>query len=187
MKRRFRWDFVNNSPKNISILLLASGLISGCVTTTSTNQMTKERVYFSHAFSNQKALDLSKQLDSTTDLGELELNLTPEIVLRFDNDSSDLRRDDIERLQSYLLNYSTGDLPLFLITGHTDSNHSDEYNIGLAQRRALSTQKQMKKMGVPIDHTVLRSLGESTPAADNSQPEGRQINRRVTISIMSQG
>lgn len=174
---------------SLAALVIGSSITAGCSQHAAVMAPQPTRVYFSHATDNQRAIDLSKQLSPAT--ANLEQVVSdgrlPEIVLRFDNDSSKVRIEDVERLQSFLLSFGDQDMPTFIITGHTDSNHSAEYNDGLSQRRARATQLQMQKMGVPINHTLLRSFGETMPDAENTSAAGRQINRRVTVSIFANG
>jgi len=146
-----------------------------------------DRIYFSHSLpalqlpTSPAAVESSSAaLDRT-----VVYSGSPELVIYFDNDSSNLRAQDIERLQSFVLSFSAELYPLFLITGHTDSNHTDQYNHYLSERRALSTRSEMLKMGVPSEKTALRGLGESQPIASNENATGRQTNRRVTVSVLN--
>lgn len=169
------------------LLILASCLIvlTGCVATGSKSTATGKRIYFSHSIDQSNKPDLFKQLPTSEQIVDPAPMTAPEVVLHFDNDSAIVRNEDIERLQSFMLSFDQRQLPVFLITGHTDSNHSDQYNIGLSDRRAKSTQAQMLRMGVPITQTALRGLGESTPIASNESNDGRQSNRRVTVRAIN--
>lgn len=168
------------------VLSAALGLLSGCISGTQLPASIDQRIYFSHSIDKPRQSDLVDKREAFADAASTVTEVsTPELVLYFDNDSATVRREDIERLQSFLLNFPAQTMPVFLITGHTDSNHSDLYNIGLSDRRARSTQAQMLKMGVPITQTALRGLGESTPIASNTNDEGRQSNRRVTVKAIN--
>jgi outer membrane protein OmpA-like peptidoglycan-associated protein len=66
----------------------------------------------------------------------------------------------------------------FLIRGHTDSTYTEEYNLGLSQRRADS----VASVATSVDATVTtEALGEGSPIATNATVEGRRQNRRVEI------
>jgi outer membrane protein OmpA-like peptidoglycan-associated protein len=73
---------------------------------------------------------------------------------------------------------------VFLVTGHTDSSGSSDYNYELGKRRAdavgryLITEKKMDPLRV-----VAVSYGETAPSADNSTNQGRGKNRRVEILV----
>jgi outer membrane protein OmpA-like peptidoglycan-associated protein len=47
------------------------------------------------------------------------------------------------------------------IVGHTDPRASDEYNLALGRRRALSTRNYLLRKGIPPERMTIRSQGES--------------------------
>lgn len=67
------------------------------------------------------------------------------------------------------------------IEGHTDSIGTEEYNMGLGQRRADSVADYLASQGVPMEDMTTVSYGETRPVAPNDTPEGRALNRRVEI------
>lgn len=144
------------------LLTLASSLLvlTGCVATGSKTADTSKRIYFSHSIDQSVKPDLFNQLPTDELSTAHPTQNGSELVLYFDNDSSVVRADDIERLQSFLLSFNEQQMPVFLISGHTDSNHSDQYNIGLSDRRADSTRQEMLEIGVAITDIVLRGLAK---------------------------
>ena len=70
-----------------------------------------------------------------------------------------------------------------MVSGHTDSNGSDAYNLNLSQRRALSVKNYLVGQGVPASRIQTLGYGESSPIADNSTEYGRSQNRRVELTI----
>ncbi|WP_324755230.1 OmpA family protein [Roseovarius sp. Pro17] len=67
----------------------------------------------------------------------------------------------------------------YIITGHTDSRASDEYNMNLSLRRANSVARLAQQSGVRI--ADVRGYGERMPKASNNTAAGMQQNRRVEI------
>ncbi len=67
------------------------------------------------------------------------------------------------------------------IVGHTDSQGTDAYNMGLSQRRAESVRAYLVSKGVNASNLSARGDGESKPIADNKTAEGRAKNRRVEL------
>jgi outer membrane protein OmpA-like peptidoglycan-associated protein len=67
----------------------------------------------------------------------------------------------------------------FIIIGHTDSRASDEYNIGLSERRANAVAQVAQGAGVRI--VGVRGMGEREPKVANTSAANMQINRRVEI------
>ena len=68
-----------------------------------------------------------------------------------------------------------------LIEGHTDSVGSDDYNIGLSERRARAVATELESRGTPDSQIQTLGRGKDMPVATNGTPEGRQQNRRVEI------
>lgn len=163
------------------IISLATTAIVGCASIAPKEPVVGAEIYFSHASSNHKSDGvLLEQPDVKIDSNQTGTDF----VVYFESDSAQLTQSEIESLQSYLLSFKRGAAHLFLITGHTDSNHSDIYNMGLSERRALAVKDELLRMGVPETQTAWRAVGETVPIASNSDEGGRTLNRRVTIKIV---
>lgn len=67
----------------------------------------------------------------------------------------------------------------YAIYGHTDSRASDEYNIGLSQRRAASVAAVARSVGARVAREI--GYGERRPRVPNTSAENMQQNRRVEI------
>ena len=67
----------------------------------------------------------------------------------------------------------------YIITGHTDSRASDEYNMRLSFNRANAVAKIAHNAGARI--ADVRGYGERLPAASNGTAHGMAKNRRVEI------
>lgn len=65
------------------------------------------------------------------------------------------------------------------VTGHTDADGSDIYNVDLSQRRAKVITDFFVAEGLVKDRILIDFKGESAPISDNTTPEGKQQNRRV--------
>lgn len=68
-----------------------------------------------------------------------------------------------------------------IVEGHTDSVGTDDYNLGLSQRRAQAVANALSARGVSTDRLQTKGLGKSYPVASNDTQAGRQQNRRVEI------
>lgn len=73
---------------------------------------------------------------------------------------------------------------VFLVTGHTDSVGSPDYNYDLGRRRADAVSRYLitQKKADPL-RVVTVSYGDSLPMAENSSSQGRAKNRRVEILV----
>jgi OOP family OmpA-OmpF porin len=69
------------------------------------------------------------------------------------------------------------------IVGHTDNTGPAAYNERLSVRRADSIKELLVKNGVDQSKITVLGMGERSPAAENSTPEGRAKNRRVVIML----
>jgi outer membrane protein OmpA-like peptidoglycan-associated protein len=101
----------------------------------------------------------------------------------FDFDKATLRREvefNLVKIATILNQFAEMNI---LIEGHTDSIGSDEYNLGLSQRRAKAVFDFMISQGVEEGRMSWEGYGETRPVADNSTDEGRQRNRRVDLVI----
>lgn len=67
----------------------------------------------------------------------------------------------------------------YAIYGHTDSRASDEYNMGLSQRRAKAVGDVARSVGASVERQY--GFGERQPIASNSSAAGMQKNRRVEV------
>lgn len=73
------------------------------------------------------------------------------------------------------------------VEGHTDSKGTDEYNMDLSYRRAVSVMRELsEKYGVNTSKLTVKGFGESQPIATNDTDDGRALNRRVTLVNVSQ-
>ena len=70
-----------------------------------------------------------------------------------------------------------------LITGHTDSNGSEAYNLALGWKRANVVKAYCMTMGLSQACIKTDSKGESEPEAENTTEEGQAKNRRSVLEI----
>jgi outer membrane protein OmpA-like peptidoglycan-associated protein len=86
---------------------------------------------------------------------------------------------DLDALAVLLIKNDIG----IYINGHADWIGSEEYNMGLSERRASGVEMYLKNQGVAAQLLESRGYGESQPIADNTTKSGRAMNRRVEIEI----
>jgi outer membrane protein OmpA-like peptidoglycan-associated protein len=73
-----------------------------------------------------------------------------------------------------------------IIQGHTDNQGSGTTNLQLSELRAEAVADALTMRGVPRDRIEALGVGEASPVASNSTPEGRQQNRRVELLLSDQ-
>lgn len=69
------------------------------------------------------------------------------------------------------------------VQGHTDSRGTDEYNLGLSQRRADAVSDYLINNGIAAGRITTKAYGESAPAYPNDTQEHMAQNRRVEFLI----
>lgn len=70
------------------------------------------------------------------------------------------------------------------LAGHTDNIGKAEDNRALSQARAESVRQQLIAFGCQPESIRAFGYGDTMPVADNETEEGRQLNRRVEITII---
>lgn len=94
----------------------------------------------------------------------------------FATDSAKISKGGRARLTEF---FNTNKAVSYIITGHTDSRASDEYNMRLSLNRANSVARVAQSTGSRI--ADVRGYGERQPAASNASAAGMAKNRRVEI------
>ena len=104
----------------------------------------------------------------------------------FETGSARLRPGAAERLRplaSYL--GANPEVPV-RIDGHTDSVGSDASNQLLSERRAEAVRSALTAMGGGEGEFDIAGHGETMPTASNANAAGRQLNRRVEVTLVGQ-
>jgi len=70
------------------------------------------------------------------------------------------------------------------ISGHTDHEGSDEYNLTLSQERAQAVVDYLISKGQNPGRFTAVGYGETRPVASNDSDRGKQLNRRVEFKIL---
>ncbi|MBM6551167.1 OmpA family protein [Marinomonas ostreistagni] len=120
-------------------------------------------------------------------VGQDQLELVMENGIGFATDSSNLSSSIFPTLNGVakiLVEYPD---TVLMITGHTDSTGSEEYNQDLSLKRADSVRSYLIGQNVASNRLSTMGAGESQPICDNGTSSGRQCNRRVEINIYPKG
>jgi OOP family OmpA-OmpF porin len=102
----------------------------------------------------------------------------------FEFNQSDIRpefQSELDEVGMFLQNNPSAYVQL---VGYTDSIGTEEYNLGLSQRRADSAANYlMNTHNISRERIVVTYYGEANPVASNDTEEGRAQNRRVEIAV----
>ncbi len=107
-----------------------------------------------------------------------------EAQVSFVPSSAELKPDAravVQRLADVMAACVTDARLIAVVSGHTDSQGSEDDNLQLSDDRARSVVAQLTANGLPEFGLMSRGFGESQPIADNATAEGRAANRRTEI------
>jgi len=119
---------------------------------------------------------------SVTRIGDnLTLNMPGNVT--FQTDSSDLKPEFFDVLNSVSLVLKEYDKTIVEVAGHTDNTGAAEYNQQLSERRASTVAQYLESKGINQQRVMTVGAGETHPVGSNDTPEGRQQNRRVELTL----
>ena len=102
-------------------------------------------------------------------------------TIYFEIDSSDVQPAFIPLIAEHSEQLAADSSKRALIEGHSDERGSREYNIALAERRALSVRRLLLGGGASDSQIRVLSYGEERPAMLGHQESAWAKNRRVEI------
>ena len=128
----------------------------------------------------------AEQLSVSIDRGRMVINLPQDIL--FPSGSATLGNEGRATLSQVGEVLATIDERRFQVEGHTDnvpiSTARFASNWQLSAARALSVVTLLQEVGVPPENLSGAGYGEYQPAADNEDPAGRELNRRIEIVML---
>lgn len=112
------------------------------------------------------------------------INLIMPGNITFATNSANINASFYSVLDSVSLVIAEYDKTLVVVAGHTDSDGSSEFNQELSQRRAGSVSEYLVSQSILPVRLETVGFGESEPIAGNNTAEGKQLNRRVEITLL---
>ena len=111
------------------------------------------------------------------------INVTFEEGVLFGYDRSDVTAQAQKKLNDLAQILNKYPDTYVLIEGHTDATGTDEYNLGLSERRAKSVASHLKEQRVNSGRIKTDWYGEAQPKYSNESETERAKNRRVEFAI----
>jgi peptidoglycan-associated lipoprotein len=71
-----------------------------------------------------------------------------------------------------------------MLMGHTDVEGTNEYNIGLSQRRVRRVKERLAELGYPTTRIATSYFGEQQPRIQTRNKVEARTNRRVEVYIL---
>jgi outer membrane protein OmpA-like peptidoglycan-associated protein len=139
------------------------------------NYMEKQQAALQQQFAASESASIRRDADI--------LAVTFKSDVLFDTGSSALKAgayQEINRVAQVLIQYPETRIR---VAGHTDSDGAEAFNQDLSVRRAEAVRNALVQQGVAAARISIIGFGESQPIADNTTAAGKQLNRRVVITI----
>lgn len=139
---------------------------------------------------DRQVLDLTLISDSLEDDGtgrtesseEVSILLSSDVL--FDTNSAELNDEALEILEQVAQEIDDASSSTISIDGHADNSGDDSINVPLSKDRAESVESSLSDLvtrnGVSFE---VEGHGSADPIADNETDEGRERNRRVSVTF----
>lgn len=118
-------------------------------------------------------------------LGNVKREEVRRVTVNFAFDSAALPSEARLSMDGLVADLTANVNYMALVTGYTDATGDEQYNVGLAQRRAAAVQLYLaQRLGSDFVRLATIGFGEVQPVADNDTPEGRAQNRRTEVILV---
>jgi outer membrane protein OmpA-like peptidoglycan-associated protein/tetratricopeptide (TPR) repeat protein len=110
------------------------------------------------------------------------------IVLKnvfFDTKKTELKPESITELDNVVKLMNENPKIKILISGYTDNVGKPADNLLLSKSRAVAVVNYLLGKGIKNERLSFKGMGETNPVADNKTEEGRSLNRKTELSIVS--
>jgi len=163
---------IGNQLGNTTLGVIIGAVVGGTAGALIGNYMDKQAEEMQNDIEGAKIERVGEGIKITFDSG---------ILFAFDSQTLESQaKTNINKLAAILNKYPDTNI---LVTGHTDSDGTEQYNQALSERRAKSVSDYSIAQGVNSSRFSIIGLGETEPAALNDTAEGKLLNRRVEIAI----
>ena len=105
--------------------------------------------------------------------------------LYFETDSAVIKHESFEVIDELLEYLQNNKKVRIEIGGHTNNKCSEKYCERLSLLRAEAVKAYLVDKGVDANRIHCKGYGGKNPVASNSSVEGRRLNQRVEIKILS--
>jgi outer membrane protein OmpA-like peptidoglycan-associated protein len=138
---------------------------------------------------NYNLSDNNKDSTFTADIPLQPLEAGAEVILKnifFDTKKTELKKESITELDKVIQLINDNPNLKILISGYTDNVGSDQDNLKLSTDRALSVVNYLlSSKQIAKDRLQYKGFGAANPIADNSTDDGKAMNRRTELSVIS--
>lgn len=165
------------------------GLISGALQGAGYDVIESDQIRQEKELENLKIQNIANTRQLAMIQAELDYNTINDVPtsvydVYFDIDATNLKSGAIaslEKIADAIMN--TPRVSKVNVYGHSDESGNENYNQKLAEARANNVSSYLAKHGISYDKINVESFGSEMPIATNSTVAGRQLNRRVEVSV----
>jgi outer membrane protein OmpA-like peptidoglycan-associated protein len=132
----------------------------------------------------EKGLSKARQ---ATEVAENIDNYAPsgKVTVLFGFNKSTLTSSDRQKLDALVQQVRSLKHYVLQVQGFTDTTGTKQYNLMLSKRRADAVVRYVTLRGnIPLVKIYRMGYGEDAPAHSNRTLRGRELNRRVTVTVM---
>lgn len=148
------------------------------------NVARKGYLFYSENFNISNTDDSTYKIDIP--LQPIEANAS--IILKnvfFDSKQTVLKSESITELDNVVRLMNENPAMKVLISGYTDNVGQPADNLKLSTGRALSVVKYLVAKGIKPERLTAKGLGEAKPIAGNNTEQGKRLNRRTELNVLS--
>jgi outer membrane protein OmpA-like peptidoglycan-associated protein len=149
------------------------------------NVKRKGYLFFSENYSISEAAPDSVFL---ADIPLQPIEANARVVLRnvfFDVNKTELKSESITELDNVVRFLNENPAVKIQINGYTDNVGKPPDNLKLSTGRAVAVVNYLLDKGVRNERITFKGNGETNPLADNNTEQGRALNRRTELKIVS--
>jgi outer membrane protein OmpA-like peptidoglycan-associated protein/tetratricopeptide (TPR) repeat protein len=124
----------------------------------------------------------------TADIPLEPIEANAKVILKnvfFDTKKTDLKPASITELDNVVRLMNENPNMKILISGYTDNVGKPADNLILSKGRAVSVVNYLIHKGVNYTRLTFKGFGETNPIATNETEQGRALNRRTELSVVS--
>ena len=137
-----------------------------------------EKIYEEGMAAKQESLDAqASSMDKGQDILEGRTS-GPLLPIYFDFDKSNIKQDQRARLEKNAEYLKQNKMAKVRIEGNCDERGTNEYNMALGERRAISAKKYLSNLGIHSDRLHTISYGEEKPLLHGHDELSWAQNRR---------
>ena len=141
-----------------------------------------EKIYEESMAAKEESLDTQAAMAAKTEVLEGRTS-APLLPIYFDFDKSNIREDQRARIEKNAAYLKENPEVKVRLEGNSDERGTNEYNMALGERRALSAKKYLMNLGIHTDRMHTLSYGEEKPLLHGHDEYSWAQNRRVDFVV----